>query len=98
LTQLSITFGSGFLAGILCAIVSHPADTFLSKIYSQGKSDSSLAKKVRLIYKEIGFRGVWRGLGTRILMIGPLAGSQWWIYDTFKTAVGLQTSGGRKKQ
>lgn len=51
MTQLSITFGSGFLAGILCAIVSHPADTFLSKIYSQGKSSASLGKKVKRIYK-----------------------------------------------
>ena len=29
-TQLSIVFASGYLAGILCAIVSHPADTMVS--------------------------------------------------------------------
>jgi solute carrier family 25 phosphate transporter 3 len=27
-------------------------------------------------------------------MIGTLTGLQWWIYDSFKTAVGLQTTGG----
>lgn len=26
-TQLGITFASGYLAGVICAIVSHPADT-----------------------------------------------------------------------
>ena len=30
-------------------------------------------------------------------MIGTLTGLQWWIYDTFKTAVGLQTTGGGSK-
>lgn len=38
--------------------------------------------------------GLWRGLGTRIFMIGTLTGFQWWIYDTFKGAMGLGTSGG----
>jgi solute carrier family 25 (mitochondrial phosphate transporter), member 3 len=46
------------------------------------------------IFAELGFTGVWQGLGTRILMIGTLTGLQWWIYDTFKTAMGLGTSGG----
>jgi solute carrier family 25 phosphate transporter 3 len=27
-------------------------------------------------------------------MIGTLTGFQWWIYDSFKTAIGLQTTGG----
>lgn len=26
-TQLGITFASGYIAGVICAIVSHPADT-----------------------------------------------------------------------
>jgi solute carrier family 25 phosphate transporter 3 len=57
-----------------------------------------LGFKVGQIYKEIGFRGLWNGLTTRILMIGTLTGLQWWIYDSFKTAVGLQTSGGGTKK
>jgi len=93
-TQLSVTFASGYLAGIFCAIVSHPADTMVSKLYSQGKSEGSTGSKIAAIYKEIGFKGLWAGLVTRIIMIGTLTGLQWWIYDSFKTAVGLQTSGG----
>merc|ERR1712151_956161 len=92
-TQLSITFMSGYTAGVLCAIVSHPADTMVSKLNAV-KSEGSTMENVSKIYAEIGFNGLWRGLGTRIIMIGTLTGLQWWIYDTFKTAVGLQTSGG----
>jgi len=91
--QLSITFMSGYIAGIFCAIISHPADTIVSKIYS-AQTEGSLLSNVGKIYAQIGFAGLWRGLGTRIIMIGTLTGFQWWIYDTFKTAVGLQTSGG----
>jgi len=93
-TQLSVTFASGYLAGIFCAIVSHPADTMVSKLYSQGNEPGSLGEKIGKIYAEIGFKGLWAGLVTRIIMIGTLTGLQWWIYDTFKTAVGLQTTGG----
>lgn len=31
-TQLLVTFMSGYLAGVICAIVSHPADTMVSKL------------------------------------------------------------------
>ena len=89
---------SGYLAGIFCAIVSHPADTMVSKLYSQSKAEESTSQKMKMIYKEIGFKGLWAGLGTRIFMIGTLAALQWWIYDTFKTAVGLQTTGGASKK
>jgi len=95
-TQLSITFLSGYFAGIFCAIVSHPADTMVSKL-NNVKSDVpvSTMTAVKKIYGEIGFKGLWSGLGTRILMVGTLTGLQWWIYDSFKTLVGLQTTGGK---
>jgi len=51
--------------------------------------------KAKKIYADIGFSGLWKGLGTRIVMIGTLTGLQWWIYDSFKTAVGLAASGGQ---
>jgi solute carrier family 25 phosphate transporter 3 len=59
------------------------------------KGNDSVGKKAASIYKEIGFGGLWRGLTTRIVMIGTLTGLQWWIYDTFKVATGLQASGGK---
>jgi solute carrier family 25 (mitochondrial phosphate transporter), member 3 len=97
-TQLSVTFASGYWSGIFCAIVSHPADTMVSKINNLKTADgdkTSTGGKVAKIYSEIGFKGLWTGLGTRILMVGTLTGLQWWIYDSFKTMVGLQTTGGK---
>lgn len=91
-TKLTVTFLSGYWAGIFCAVVSHPADTMVSKL-NQAKSSGSTMSKVKEIYGEIGFKGLWRGLSTRILMIGTLTGLQWWIYDTFKTKMGLQATG-----
>lgn len=92
-TQLGVTFASGYLAGVFCAIVSHPADTMVSKLNAI-KSEGSTMDNVKKIYGDIGFNGLWKGLGTRIFMIGTLTGFQWWIYDSFKTAMGLQTTGG----
>ncbi len=95
-TQLFITFLSGYLAGIFCAIVSHPADTMVSKLNNaKSEGNTSTGAAISKIYGEIGFSGLWRGLSTRILMVGTLTGLQWWIYDSFKTAVGLQTTGGK---
>ena len=93
-TQLSITFASGYWAGIFCAIVSHPADTMVS-IINKRESTESAVVQAKQIYGEIGFAGLWKGLATRILMVGTLTGLQWWIYDSFKVATGLATTGGR---
>jgi solute carrier family 25 phosphate transporter 3 len=70
---LSVTFASGYLAGIFCAVVSHPADTMVSKL-NNIKSDKSTGENIKIIYSEIGMAGLWRGLGARIFMIGTLTG------------------------
>jgi len=36
--QLSITFMSGYLAGVICAIVSHPADNLVSQMGKKNKT------------------------------------------------------------
>lgn len=98
--QLVVSFASGYMAGVICALVSHPADTIVSKL-NNVKTDSGVSTAVKQIYKEIGFKGLWAGLTARIIMIGTITGFQWWIYNTFKTAVGLQATGGEatvKKQ
>jgi len=89
-----ITFLSGYWAGIFCALVSHPSDTMVSIINKRGSPDP-VGQQVKQIYSEIGFAGLWKGLGTRIFMIGTLTGLQWWIYDSFKVACGLATTGGK---
>ncbi|GFE55646.1 mitochondrial phosphate carrier protein [Babesia ovis] len=88
-TQLAVSFSSGYLAGIICAIVSHPADNLISQ---KGKAVNK-GKTVKQIVDEMGYRNLFtRGLGTRIIMIGTLTGLQWWIYDSFKTAMGMNGS------
>src|SRR5260221_7189262 len=70
-TQLSITFGSGYLAGVVCAIVSHPADSLVSQL---GKPQNK-AKSLGAIVNEVGFSNLaTKGLGTRVVMIGTLTG------------------------
>mmetsp|Transcript_40350 Transcript_40350/g.61583 ORF Transcript_40350/g.61583 Transcript_40350/m.61583 type:complete len:91 (+) Transcript_40350:655-927(+) len=89
-----VTFMSGYIAGVFCAVVSHPADTMVSILNKRESSDSAM-KQVKDIYGEIGFGGLWKGLGTRIFMVGTLTCLQWVIYDSFKVACGLATTGGK---
>ena len=93
LQQISVSFTGGYLAGILCAIVSHPADVMVSKINSERKSGESMMDASKRIYKVIGFNGLWNGLMVRIVMIGTLTSFQWLIYDSFKVKIGLPTTG-----
>ncbi|TFK18968.1 mitochondrial carrier protein [Coprinopsis marcescibilis] len=91
-TQLGVTFASGYLAGVVCAVVSHPADSLVSLL---GKAENK-GKSVATIASETGILSLaTKGLGTRVIMIGTLTGFQWWIYDTFKASMGLGTTGGK---
>jgi len=91
-TQLGVTFASGYLAGVVCAIVSHPADSLVSQL---GKA-SNKGKSIGAIASEVGLMSLaTKGLGTRVVMIGTLTGFQWWIYDSFKSAMGMGTTGGK---
>jgi len=94
-TQLGVTFMSGYIAGVFCAIISHPADTMVSILNKRTGSNKSTGAQVSEIYGEIGFAGLWKGLGTRIFMVGTLTCLQWVIYDSFKVWCGLATTGGK---
>lgn len=79
--QLVVTFAAGYIAGIFCAIVSHPADTVVSKLNQEkGKSAFQVAK-------DLGMAGMWKGLVPRIVMIGTLTAAQWFIYDAVKVSL-----------
>lgn len=81
--QTGVSFTGGYLAGILCAIVSHPADVMVSKLNSVREPGEAFGSAVGRIYKDIGFKGLWNGLPMRIVMIGTLTGLQWMIYVSF---------------
>ncbi|KAF1992627.1 mitochondrial phosphate carrier protein [Aulographum hederae CBS 113979] len=93
-TQTAVSFSGGYLAGILCAIVSHPADVMVSKLNANRQAGEAFGAAMGRIYKDIGFMGLWNGLPVRIVMIGTLTGLQWMIYDYFKIFMGLPTTGG----
>ncbi|XWS30563.1 hypothetical protein CRYUN_Cryun24cG0129400 [Craigia yunnanensis] len=87
--QLGVSFAGGYIAGVLCAIVSHPADNLVSFL------NNAKGATVGDAVKKIGLWGLFtRGLPLRIVMIGTLTGAQWGIYDAFKVFVGLPTTGG----
>jgi len=81
--QLVVTFAAGYIAGVFCAIVSHPADTIVSKL-NQAKGSTAMG-----VAKQLGFAGLWKGLVARIIMIGTLTALQWFIYDAVKVAFKL---------
>ena len=48
--QLVVTFGAGYIAGVFCAIVSHPADSVVSKLNSDvGSTPWQAAKDLGMI-------------------------------------------------
>ena len=103
--QLTVVFTAGYLAGILCGLVSHPADVLVSHLYkaespsaTPGASTGLVARCREIVYGRggvggIGMGGLWAGLGPRLLMVGTLTGMQWLIYGSFKAAMGLPTPG-----
>jgi len=96
--QMGVVFTAGYIAGVLCGAVSHPADTMVSKI-NKLKMEGGLMQKMSAIYSGtpgnpgIGFAGLWKGFTPRVIMIGTLTGLQWFIYGAFKAYVGLPTPG-----
>jgi len=97
LEQLGVSFLGGYIAGIFCAIVSHPADVVVSKL-NQVKTEGSTTQAVGKIFTELGAKVFYLGIGTRIIMIGTLTALQWFIYDSFKVYAGLPTTGGKVEE
>ncbi len=88
-TQLGVSFSAGYIAGVACAIISHPADNLVSFL------NNAKGATVSQAVNQMGMKALLtRGLPLRIIMIGTLTGAQWGIYDAFKVFVGLPTTGG----
>merc|ERR1711971_1369085 len=82
--QLMVTLAAGYIAGVFCAIVSHPADNIVSVI---NKNPGTTAGQ---ILNDMGwYNACTKGLGARIIMIGTLTALQWFIYDGVKVALRL---------
>lgn len=88
--NLSVSLGSGVIAGVAAAIISHPADTLLSKVNKAGAGgDGPIMQRLANIASEIGFWNLATvGLGARCVMIGTLTAGQFGIFDTVMGTLG----------
>merc|ERR1711937_178279 len=89
-TALGVSLTSGVIAGVAAAIISHPADTLLSKVNKAGAGgDGPLMQRLANIAREVGFKNLCTvGLPARCVMIGSLTAGQFGIYDTVMGALG----------
>lgn len=89
-TGISISLLSGVIAGVASAIISHPADTLLSKVNKKGAGGTgSMMSRLMNIAGEIGFVKLCTvGLFPRCIMIGTLTAGQFGIFDTVMNALG----------
>eukprot|EP00429_Kryptoperidinium_foliaceum_P129155 CAMPEP_0176283308 /NCGR_PEP_ID=MMETSP0121_2-20121125/51247_1 /TAXON_ID=160619 /ORGANISM="Kryptoperidinium foliaceum, Strain CCMP 1326" /LENGTH=127 /DNA_ID=CAMNT_0017623677 /DNA_START=30 /DNA_END=413 /DNA_ORIENTATION=+ len=88
----SVALGSGVIAGVVSAIISHPADTLLSKVNKAGAGgDGSIPQRMMNITKETGIAKLCtQGLGARCVMIGTLTALQFGIFDTVMRSLGAE--------
>ena len=85
LGQTGVNLGSGLIAGFAAAIVSQPADTMLSKINkTKGAPGEGTVSRLVKIAGELGLRGSYAGIGTRLFMVGGLTAGQFAIYGDIK--------------
>lgn len=91
-TKFGISLGSGVIAGVASAIISHPADTLLSKVNKAGAGgNGSIPSRLWNIAKEIGIVKLWTvGLGARCVMVGSLTAGQFLFFDFIMELVGAE--------
>merc|ERR1711934_1328808 len=91
-TTMGVALSSGVIAGIAAAIISHPADTLLSKVNKAGAGGTgSISSRLVNIAKEMGFAKLClTGLGPRCVMIGTLTAGQFAVFDSIMAALGAE--------
>ncbi|KAJ3011902.1 UNVERIFIED_CONTAM: hypothetical protein HDU68_001473, partial [Siphonaria sp. JEL0065] len=90
--NLGVALGSGVIAGVAAAIISHPADTLLSMVNKAGAGgNGSITSRLLNLARETGFKRLClNGLGPRCVMIGVLTAGQFALFDTVMAATGAQ--------
>ncbi|KAI8807476.1 mitochondrial carrier domain-containing protein [Cladochytrium replicatum] len=86
----AVNLSSGLFSGFCAAIVSQPADTLLSKINKNRNAEGTVSSRLYTMAKQLGVRGLFVGLGPRIVMVGSLTAFQFAIYDSIKRALGAK--------
>lgn len=88
--KMAIALSSGVVAGVVAAIISHPADSLLSKVNKKGAGGSGgMLSRLSNITKETGIaRLCTEGLAARCVMIGTLTAGQFAIFDSVMDLLG----------
>jgi solute carrier family 25 phosphate transporter 3 len=88
--NLGVSLGSGVIAGVAAAIISHPADTLLSMVNKAGAGgEGPIFTRLGRIAGEVGMvKLCTNGLLPRCVMIGSLTAGQFGIFDTVMGALG----------
>lgn len=91
-SKLVVALGSGVIAGVCAAVISHPADTLLSKVNKAGAGgEGPILTRLGRIANEIGFYKLCTaGLGARCVMIGTLTAGQFLLFDIVMDITGAQ--------
>ncbi|SGZ57154.1 CIC11C00000001522 [Sungouiella intermedia] len=87
-TTTAVNLASGIIAGCAAAFVSQPADTLLSKVNKTKKAEgqSTVGLLIQLA-KQLGIKGSFTGLPTRLVMVGTLTSLQFTIYGSLKSVL-----------
>jgi len=91
-TKMGVSLTSGVIAGVAAAIISHPADTLLSKVNKKGAGgEGSMVTRLGRIACETGFVNLATvGLPARCVMIGTLTAGQFLIFDSLMPIMGAE--------
>lgn len=85
--------GSGLIAGFAAATISQPADTLLSKVNKTkaAPGESTVGRLIKFS-RDLGVKGLFTGLKTRLVMVGTMTALQFGIYGQIKSALGATGS------
>merc|ERR1711988_1191826 len=91
-TKMGVSIVSGVIAGVCAAIISHPADTLLSKVNKAGAGgEGGMVTRLGRIASEMGFVSLCTtGLPARCVMIGTLTAGQFLIFDSLMPIMGAE--------
>jgi solute carrier family 25 (mitochondrial phosphate transporter), member 3 len=94
LTCLVVTLIAGGFSGIVSSIVSQPADsvlTYIAKQKSTSNDEMNIIDVLRKMNSEGGMRSLFRGLRSRCLWAGSIIAGQFFLYDIFRTWLGVRS-------
>jgi solute carrier family 25 phosphate transporter 3 len=91
-TKLSVALGSGVIAVVAAAIISHPADTLLSMVNKKGAGgEGSIMSRLFNCARSVGLvKLCTTGLGARCVMIGTLTAGQFALFDIVMDLTGAK--------